>query len=262
MSSLVAGVRNLGEHVAEVEPMAECPGGEAAYRAACRETDKEIGEALSEAGKKCANFVEEHPVLTTVGGMVAAEVLVPVEGIGAAKTAYDTVSGAVKAFSEALKSSGPGGLTFATAGGPTLSGALEAAPAAATIGEGAKIGTQAISASDVPLSFESRRSENKSKIETSGKVESFDKRKIDAPRIRNSFVKSKENLGEWTKLHKKVDDRPTWRNVDKTQYYQKTIEGSEIEVYDKHGKHMGVIKPSDGILRTDLKIEGRKINLK
>jgi hypothetical protein len=68
--------------------------------------------------------------------------------------------------------------------------------------------------------------------------------------------------GEWIKLHKEVEGRPTWHNEDKTQYYQTTREKWEIEVYNKRGKHMGVIKPSDGILRTDLKVEGRKINLK
>ena len=171
------------------------------------------------------------------------------------------MSGAVKAFSEVIKSSGPGGLALATPGGPTIGGALEAAPAVATMGEGAKIGTQAIAASDVSLSFESRRSEGKSRIETSGKAESFDKRKVDTPEMRNSFVKSKESSGEWVR-HQVIDDRQTWHNKDKTQYYQKTIEKSEIEVYDKQGRHIGVIKPSDGELRTDLKVEGRSIDIK
>jgi hypothetical protein len=155
MSSLVGGLRNLGEHIGEVEPMAECPGGETAYRAACRETDREVGEALSEAGKKCAAFADEHPVLTTIGGMVATEALSLGKVVGAAAVVCDTVSGAVKAFSEALKSSGPGGLTFATAGGQTLSGALETTPAAVGVADSIGVGTvtTATAASDVPLSM-------------------------------------------------------------------------------------------------------------
>jgi hypothetical protein len=150
---------------------------------------------------------------------------------------------------------------------------LEAVPGVTVEGAGAGVITAAAAAGSIlppddltSLSF-ARKADGKDHAPKVGKTGPADRpapieRKIDTPEIRNSFVKTKQMSGEWTKLHKEVDGRPTWRNADKTQYYQKTVEKSEIEVYDKHGEHIGVIKPSDGELRINLKVEGRKINLK
>jgi hypothetical protein len=149
---------------------------------------------------------------------------------------------------------------------------LEVVPAIAGEGAGAGVITTAAAAGSIlpPDDFSSlsfaRKADGRDHTPKVGKAGSADRpapteRKIDTPGMRNLFVKSKESSGEWIR-YKVIDNRQTWYNKAKTQYYQKTIEKSEIEVYNKHGKHIGVIKPSDGILRTDLKVEGRKINLK
>jgi hypothetical protein len=177
----------------------------------------------------------------------------------------------IEAVAEAAQAGTPGGLTLATPNGVTLAGFLEAAPSIAVEGVGVGVITTAAGGIPPPDDFTSlsfaRKTDGKDHALKIGKARQVDRpapieRKIDTPEIRNSFVKSKESSGEWIRRKGQVDGRSTWRNIDKTQYYQKTVEKSEIEVYDKHGKHIGIIKPSDGILRTDLKVEGRKINLK
>lgn len=40
------------------------------------------------------------------------------------------------------------------------------------------------------------------------------------------------------------------------------MEKWEIEVYDKQGKHIGVIKPNDGSFHPELAVKGRKIDVK
>jgi hypothetical protein len=60
-------------------------------------------------------------------------------------------------------------------------------------------------------------------------------------------------------MHKKKSGRPTWQNKDKSQYFHGTIEKWEIEVFNGQEKHMGVIKPSDGVLRKNLAKPGRKM---
>jgi hypothetical protein len=148
---------------------------------------------------------------------------------------------------------------------------LEAVPADVGVAEGADAGIITTAATGIlppddftSLSFARKTDggDSSSKIHFQGRPEAVNERKVDTPEMRNSFVKSKESSGEWIKRKGLVDGRQTWHNEDKIQYYQKTIEKSEIEVYSKHGKHMGVIKPSDGELRTDLKVEGRSIDVK
>jgi hypothetical protein len=84
-------------------------------------------------------------------------------------------------------------------------------------------------------------------------------RKVDTPEIRNSFVKSKEQSGEWVRIHEKKGGRPTWQDSEKKYFFQKTVEKNEIEVYDKNGDHVGIIRPSDGMLRRELAAPGRSI---
>jgi hypothetical protein len=202
----------------------------------------------------------------------AAALAIPVLRQGYAVTKL--VAKGVEAAIEGAEFSTPGGLTLATPNGATLTGALEAAPAAAEVAEGIGVGTVTTTATGsilppddfTSLSF-AKKSDGKDYTPNVGKAGSVDRptpieRKIDTPEIRNSFVKAKESSGEWVRRKGLVDGRQTWHNEDKTQYYQTTREKWEIEVYNKQGKHMGVIKPSDGELRTDLKVEGRSINIK
>ena len=41
---------------------------------------------------------------------------------------------------------------------------------------------------------------------------------------------------------------------------QKSREKWEIEVYDRHENHIGVIKPSDGKFHPELAVKGRKMS--
>jgi hypothetical protein len=86
-------------------------------------------------------------------------------------------------------------------------------------------------------------------------------RKTDTPAERNAFVNSKEKSGEWVRDGMK-SGKQTWRTKDRSRYYQKTIEKWEVEVYDSGGRHIGVIKPSDGKFHPELKVEGRTIKVK
>jgi hypothetical protein len=84
----------------------------------------------------------------------------------------------------------------------------------------------------------------------------------DTQQGRNDFVQSQVTSGKWSKLRGTKSGRQTWQNAERTQFYQKTKEKWEIEVYNKQGDHIGVIKPSEGILRRELAIPGRTINVK
>jgi hypothetical protein len=190
-----------------------------------------------------------------MGGMAAAEALALGEVAGAAKTVYDAVSGAIKVFSEVIKSSGPGGLALATPGGPTLSGALEAAPAAATIGETAKIGTQAISASDVPLSFESRRSEGKGESQKVGAPKEVEQKEriVSSKEEVSDFIRGKIDSGVCEK-DRYVDGRQTYKvvkqegNLNKGDLLTKDTLHNEVELWTQNGVHKGAIEPKRGIL--------------
>jgi hypothetical protein len=109
---------------------------------------------------------------------------------------------------------------------------------------------------------QSKGSDPSGGTDPSKKPEGDNERKIDTPKMRNDFVKEKEKSGEWIKLHEQKGGKPTWRNKDKSQYFQKTTEKNEIEVYNRQEKHIGVIKPSDGVLRRELAKLGRSINAK
>jgi hypothetical protein len=87
-------------------------------------------------------------------------------------------------------------------------------------------------------------------------------RKFDTAEIRNDFIDSKVASGEFIKHHKMLNGKPTWRNVDSTRYYHKSIEKWEIEVYNKHGNYIGVIKPSDGTFHPEMAVKGRTIDVK
>jgi hypothetical protein len=86
-------------------------------------------------------------------------------------------------------------------------------------------------------------------------------RRADTQEGRDNFVRDNVNRGAWQKLRGTRSGRPTWRNREGTEYYQKTNEGWEIEVYNSYGEHIGIIKPSDGVLRTSERVASRSINL-
>jgi hypothetical protein len=253
-SFLRAGLTNLGERVAEEEPVV-LPTGERDYHAG----DIVKEQALKYEAKAAA--VTAAVVAAVAVTASAAPGLIP--GVGRAIGGYagkKLISSGIEALGEII-SQKPGGLTLAAPNGATISGAAELAPAAigATV-EGAKISTAAavfagamLPRDDVPLSLEYRGDgkSRSSKASSAGKSEPKAERKIDTPEMRNSFVKSKEKSGEWIRVGER-NGRMTWRNADKSQFYQKTMEKNEIEVYGGHGKHIGVIKPSDGVLRREL----------
>jgi hypothetical protein len=90
------------------------------------------------------------------------------------------------------------------------------------------------------------------------KAKAIRERKIDSPQMRNTYWDSLKKSGEWEYVP--GYGKPTLRNIKTKQLIQKTIEKWEIEAYNEQGEHIGVIKPSDGKLRPELKVEGRRIN--
>jgi hypothetical protein len=129
---------------------------------------------------------------------------------------------------------------------------LEAAPAATTttIGERAKIGTQAISASDVSLSFESRRSESKGKsqkveapkkVEQKGRVQRIPE---DAIKYMNELKKDKH----WEYKGKAPNGKTfAYKNVITKEVRYVDEMHNEIECFLENGKHQ-VIDPVTGKL--------------
>jgi hypothetical protein len=141
---------------------------------------------------------------------------------------------------------------------------LEAVPAAIGVGEGIGVGTvtTAITGSDLPLSF-ARKADGRDHAPNVSKAGPADRlipveRKIDTPEMRNSFWNQLKQSGEWE--HVSGYNNPTLRHKETGRLIQKSIEKWEIEVYNSKKEHIGVIKPSDGILREDLAVEGRTIN--
>ncbi len=66
-----------------------------------------------------------------------------------------------------------------------------------------------------------------------------------------------KNSGEWSVL--KGKDIPTLRNNSTGELIQKSHEKYDIEVYDSRGNHIGVIRPSEGFIRKEFAVKGRRI---
>ena len=64
--------------------------------------------------------------------------------------------------------------------------------------------------------------------------------------------------GNW-KHYNGPYNQPTLREEKTGNMAQKSKEKWEIEVYDKHENHIGVIKPSDGSFHPELSVKGRKM---
>jgi hypothetical protein len=88
-------------------------------------------------------------------GKVAVVAAAAIPAVKKVYTAGKLVAKGVEAAAKAIDSDTPGGLTFATPHGPTVTGALEAVPAAVGVGEGIGVETvtTAITGSDLPLSM-------------------------------------------------------------------------------------------------------------
>lgn len=59
---------------------------------------------------------------------------------------------------------------------------------------------------------------------------------------------------------KLIDDKKTWRSVDRARLYQWDSMHGEIEVYDKRGYHLGAADMHTGVLVKSAK-RGRKISV-
>jgi hypothetical protein len=53
--------------------------------------------------------------------------------------------------------------------------------------------------------------------------------------------------------------RPTLENKRTGDLVQKSKEKWEIEVFNRHGRHKGIIRPSEGSIRTEFAVPGRAI---
>jgi hypothetical protein len=113
--------------------------------------------------------------------------------IPAVRQAYATgklLADGAKTLAKAIDSNTPGGLTFATPNGATITGAVEAVPAAAGVAEG--IGARIITAARgirppddfTSLSF-ARKTDGSDRSQ--GRPKAVSERKVDTPEMRNSF---------------------------------------------------------------------------
>ena len=240
-SFLRAGFAHLGEYVAEEEPVV-LPNGERDYHA---------GDIVKEQALK-------HEAEVTAAAATVAAKFIP--GAGRMIGGYvkkELVHRGIEALGEIMPKN-PGGLTLATPNGATISGAVELAPAAVGIAEGAKIATAAATLAgamlprdDVPLSLE-YRGDGKGSTHKAGPVEKSTQkeRKIDTPETQNAHWDKLIESGEWER--RRGYSNPTLRNKKSGQLIQKSKEKYEIEVFDRHKNHIGVIKPNDGVLRKEL----------
>jgi hypothetical protein len=114
------------------------------------------------------------------------------------------------------------------------------------MGEGAKIGTQAIAASDVPLSFESRRSEGKGESQKVGAPTEIEQqgRIVSAKEKVSAFIRGKIDSGVCEK-DRYVDGRQTYKvvkqegNLNKGDLLTKDTRHNEIEWWTQNGIHKG-----------------------
>jgi hypothetical protein len=193
---------------------------------------------------------------------VAAAAALSVPAVKQVYTAGKLVAEGVEAVAKAIDSNTPG--TFATPNGATLTGALEAAPTAVGVGEAMGVG-KTLTAGILPpddftsLSFARKADgrDSSSKVHSQGRPEIVSERKVDTPEMRNSFWDQLKQSGEWEHVSKY--EKSTLRHKETGRLIQKSIEKWEIEVYNEKERHIGVIKPSDGILRKDLAVKGRTI---
>ena len=83
-------------------------------------------------------------------------------------------------------------------------------------------------------------------------------RKVDTQADRDKCWNDMKKSRKWEHYNGPYT-QPTLRNRKTGDYVQKSREKWEIEVYDKHENHIGVIKPSDGKFHPELAVKGRKM---
>lgn len=80
---------------------------------------------------------------------------------------------------------------------------------------------------------------------------------IDTAEDQQRWWNKMKDSGEWEVVSNL--SKPTLRNMKSGNLVQKSREKWEIEVYDKRGNHIGVIKPGDGTFHPELMVKERKI---
>jgi hypothetical protein len=135
-----------------------------------------------------------------------------------------------------------------------LSGALETTPAAVGVADSIGVGTvtTATAASDVPLSFESRRSENKGKSQKVGAPKEVEQkgRIVSSKEEVSDFIRGKINNGVCEK-GKVIDGRQTYKFLKKDGMFEegdlltKDARHNEIEWWTQNGAHKGA-EPKEG----------------
>jgi hypothetical protein len=231
--------------------------------------DKAI-ETCDEVSQAVDKFADDNPKTASAVKFVAEKAVESIPYVGPAIKATKKVQQAqrgldiVKELAAAVKESaadGPTGLIPATAEGVPVPAAVAAdAETSAAVGAGAtaEIGT----AAETPLALSmANRGGGKNNTPRAGGPERSEpvvERKVDTPEIQNKFWDEQKKSGEWEHVH--GYNKPTLRHKKTGRLIQKSKEKWEIEVFDKNDEHIGVIKPSDGILRTNLKVDGRSVN--
>lgn len=74
------------------------------------------------------------------------------------------------------------------------------------------------------------------------------------------FILKSPNFLDQCDHWKVIDGKKTWRSKDKRRLYQWDSQHGEIEVYDRHGYHLGSIDRDSGVLIKPAK-KGRSIDV-
>jgi hypothetical protein len=82
-------------------------------------------------------------------------------------------------------------------------------------------------------------------------------RVIPTREMQNACWEKLKQSGEWKQVP--GYSQPTLRNERTRQLIQKSHEKFEMEVFDKNGKHVGIMRANEGTVRTEFATPGRKI---
>ncbi|MDR1366839.1 MAG: hypothetical protein LBJ13_02965 [Puniceicoccales bacterium] len=99
----------------------------------------------------------------------------------------------------------------------------------------------------------------KPKTEKAPKAEAPKQQRVVPTReMQNACWDKLKQSGEWS--HSKGHSKPTLENKKTGQFLQKSIEKWELEAFDKHENHIGIMRPNEpGIIRTEFSVRGRKM---
>jgi hypothetical protein len=82
-------------------------------------------------------------------------------------------------------------------------------------------------------------------------------RKTDTHETQLTFIEQQKAAGKLENIRGYT--KKTLRNTETGDLYQPSVEKWEIEVYSSKGVHKGIIRPSEGIVRTEFAVKGRVI---